>query len=597
MSTGNRLHPLYDDEDKTLLLDIDEDKWSFFKLVGILKDDIKCTSDFKLWWTRVNDVGLKELAFDSDALELTNFALSNNNEVKVYFKKNNDRGVVVTEGDVVALDDEDEGGSESGSENDNEGIVFKDSEEERAIEGNDGFDNEDEPLVNLISKKKCRKASHVGSRGGHLNVEEGNGELSEVYETKELYSARYEYDEEDKHKFVKYRKEELTRDFQFKIGLDVCSQREFKEAIVDHSIMNGRKVVFQPNDKVKARAKCKEKCGYEIFYNKVGRNSTYMIKTCRPKHHCGRLKSSNDVKLTQIMNVVRFKYGISISLVVAWKAKMIAKYCYLEAYGEERMHICVGNNYKLILERPPGLLLLEESNLGMTPKGLSQEHNPRTDSFQEGEEDRRLSKEHKDLKALHELKGSMTRSKAKFLQEEMAKRIKDGLLIKGKEGENHKEMNWTTEVEHLAKDSRGLKGILGLDESYLPRWIGYGFGSLLLLNHFLGSDSATVTPAQLSTEVLGLSLASFSIVLPYLGKFLKGAQPMDEKTIPDDTEQIFFMSTDIVDCLKEDLAWASYVLLRNTNVIAMEKYVQGDTGTYWMIHQKKFFLGSNNLRS
>ncbi|KAG5133981.1 hypothetical protein JHK82_025169 [Glycine max] len=111
--------------------------------------------------------------------------------------------------------------------------------------------------------------------------------------------------------------------------------------------------------------------------------------------------------------------------------------------------------------------------------------------------------------------------------------------------------------------------ILGLDESYLPRWIGYGFGSLLLLNHFLGSDSATVTPAQLSTKVLGLSLASFSIVLPYLGKFLKGAQPMDEKTIPDDTEQIFFMSTDIVDCLKEDLAWASYVLLRNTNVIAM----------------------------
>ena len=80
-----------------------------------------------------------------------------------------------------------------------------------------------------------------------------------------------------------------------------------------------------------------------------------------------------DVKLTQIMNVVRFKYGISISLVVAWKAKMIAKvivdedaikqYCYLEAYGEERMHICVGNNYKLILERPPGLLLPEESNL------------------------------------------------------------------------------------------------------------------------------------------------------------------------------------------------------------------------------------------
>jgi len=26
----------------------------------------------------------------------------------------------------------------------------------------------------------------------------------------------------------------------------------------------------------------------------------------------------------------------------------------------------------------------------------------------------------------------------------MAKRIKDGLFIKGKEGENHKELNWST---------------------------------------------------------------------------------------------------------------------------------------------------------
>ncbi|CAJ1952648.1 unnamed protein product [Sphenostylis stenocarpa] len=128
-------------------------------------------------------------------------------------------------------------------------------------------------------------------------------------------------------------------------------------------------------------------------------------------------------------------------------------------------------------------------------------------------------------------------------------------------------------------------GIPGLDESYLPRWIGYGFGSLLLLNHFIGSDAVAVTPAQLSTEVLGLSLASFSIVLPYLGKFLKGTQPVDEKTIPDGTEQIFVMSTEIVNGLKEDLAWASYVLLRNTNAIAMLIFIQGQICTrgYWNI--------------
>lgn len=42
-----------------------------------------------------------------------------------------------------------------------------------------------------------------------------------------------------------------------------------------------------------------------------------------------------------------------------------------------------------------------------------------------------------------------------------------------------------------------LLGIPGLDESYLPRYIGYAFGALLVLNHFVGSDSSSTTPAQL----------------------------------------------------------------------------------------------------
>uniref|UniRef100_A0A6N2NHH7 Uncharacterized protein n=1 Tax=Salix viminalis TaxID=40686 RepID=A0A6N2NHH7_SALVM len=111
-------------------------------------------------------------------------------------------------------------------------------------------------------------------------------------------------------------------------------------------------------------------------------------------------------------------------------------------------------------------------------------------------------------------------------------------------------------------------GIPGLDESYLPRWIGYGFGSLLILNHFLGSNSET-TQAQLRTEVLGLSLAAFSAALPYLGRFLKGAAPVDQGTLPQDAEQIFAMSQNISDAQKEDLAWATYILLRNTNTIAV----------------------------
>ncbi|KAK9028247.1 hypothetical protein V6N11_068055 [Hibiscus sabdariffa] len=116
-------------------------------------------------------------------------------------------------------------------------------------------------------------------------------------------------------------------------------------------------------------------------------------------------------------------------------------------------------------------------------------------------------------------------------------------------------------------------GIPGLDESYLPRWIGYGFGSLIILNHLLGSDS--VTAAQLRTETLGISLAAFSITLPYLGKFLKGATPMDQTTLPEGAEQIFVMSQNVSAAQKEGLAWATYVLLRNTSTTSVLILAQG----------------------
>lgn len=118
-------------------------------------------------------------------------------------------------------------------------------------------------------------------------------------------------------------------------------------------------------------------------------------------------------------------------------------------------------------------------------------------------------------------------------------------------------------------------GIPGLDESNLPRWIGYAFGSLLLLNHFLGSHSNYITPSQLRTEALGISLAAFSVFVPFLGKFLKGASQVDQASLPDGSEQVFVMSQNISNSIKEDLAWGTYILLRNTNTVSVLISVQG----------------------
>ncbi|XVF09804.1 hypothetical protein REPUB_Repub07fG0128200 [Reevesia pubescens] len=117
-------------------------------------------------------------------------------------------------------------------------------------------------------------------------------------------------------------------------------------------------------------------------------------------------------------------------------------------------------------------------------------------------------------------------------------------------------------------------GIPGLDEYYLPRWIGYGFGSFLILNHLLGSDS-----------LIAVQLAAFSVTLLYLDKFLKDATPIDQATLPKGAEQIFFMSQNVSVAQKEDLAWPTYVLLQNTNTTSVLLLTQGELCVhgYWNV--------------
>uniref|UniRef100_A0ACD5TIN3 Uncharacterized protein n=1 Tax=Avena sativa TaxID=4498 RepID=A0ACD5TIN3_AVESA len=109
-------------------------------------------------------------------------------------------------------------------------------------------------------------------------------------------------------------------------------------------------------------------------------------------------------------------------------------------------------------------------------------------------------------------------------------------------------------------------GIPGFDESYLPRWIGLGFGALVLLNHLL---SPSPTSAQLRSEALGLCLAAFSAALPYLGRFLEGAGAAGRVPLPERSRQVFVIPNDLSAAQKEDMAWATYVLLQNTNTTSV----------------------------
>ncbi|KAL6905212.1 hypothetical protein ACP4OV_002813 [Aristida adscensionis] len=123
-------------------------------------------------------------------------------------------------------------------------------------------------------------------------------------------------------------------------------------------------------------------------------------------------------------------------------------------------------------------------------------------------------------------------------------------------------------------------GIPGLDESYLPRWIGLGFGALVLLNHLL---SPSPTPAQLRSEVLGLCLAAFSATLPFLGRFLEGADAAVRVPVPEGSRQVFLMSENMPPAQREDLAWTSLIAVGNVLCIRGYWDPPADSSKYAMI--------------
>ncbi|KAM0882451.1 hypothetical protein ACQ4PT_032313 [Festuca glaucescens] len=100
-----------------------------------------------------------------------------------------------------------------------------------------------------------------------------------------------------------------------------------------------------------------------------------------------------------------------------------------------------------------------------------------------------------------------------------------------------------------------MAGIPGLDESYLPRWIGLGFGALVLLNHLL---SPSPTPAQL------VGSPRTFILLYSTGAGAAGRVPL-----PEGSRQVFVIPDDLSAAQKEDMAWATYVLLQNTNTTSV----------------------------
>ncbi|XP_058749183.1 uncharacterized protein LOC131622170 [Vicia villosa] len=182
-------------------------------------------------------------------------------------------------------------------------------------------------------------------------------------------------------KFEKFKKEHLNKDFKFQWGMEFSSLDEFRYAIREWSVLNGRQITFIKNESDRVRVVCRANCGFLMLCSKVSHKRTFAIKTIVDKHTCARvldnksansrwvakivlkkMQTSQDVRITDIIQDLRQNYSVGITVCRAWKAKLIAKkmlegdadrqYAILRRYAAELLRASPGNTLAITVERP-----------------------------------------------------------------------------------------------------------------------------------------------------------------------------------------------------------------------------------------------------
>lgn len=59
------------------------------------------------------------------------------------------------------------------------------------------------------------------------------------------------------------------------------------------------------------------------------------------------------------------------------------------------------------------------------------------------------------------------------------------------------------------------------------------------------------------------------IILSDAWRYIQGTSLVDRSLLPEGNKQIFIMSENLSDILREDLAWESFIMLRNTNTMSV----------------------------
>ncbi|KAJ1431906.1 hypothetical protein SESBI_06880 [Sesbania bispinosa] len=232
---------------------LDVDNWSYFEALGLIKD-LGYREAVKLWW----NVGkgrkgkmFKSISCDSHALEMCQYAVDNNCEVYLFVEHTQvSQLVLLEESTLLTFNNE----GEKEKEKVEQGVVgdqkLDDEKVEEGDEGNkseDSFDGDEEYDVRkretwgwmmdlrrqLLNMMWLRK--RVDPEVFRAPDVEGKDTIDGDYVNDELHSdldEGYGSENNDKPKYLIFQKDEMCRDYKFRLGMEFRSLKEFKETIL-----------------------------------------------------------------------------------------------------------------------------------------------------------------------------------------------------------------------------------------------------------------------------------------------------------------------------------------------------------------------------
>lgn len=112
------------------------------------------------------------------------------------------------------------------------------------------------------------------------------------------------FEDEKLPKYEKLKKEKLEKDYEFKLGMEFNSLTDFKDAIIEWLVLNGRENTFVKKESNMVKVKCKGKYSFLALCSKVGGSQTFKIKTCVGTHTCARVLNNRSVKSKWIAKVM-----------------------------------------------------------------------------------------------------------------------------------------------------------------------------------------------------------------------------------------------------------------------------------------------------